>query len=74
MAARTLQLPPESIRALDYLRETLAETLEDCEAECGPVASCDRPSVERRLLDFGLVCETRFAVARLRASIPLCPN
>ena len=72
MSAR--RLPAESTRALDYLRDTLAAALEDCEAECGPVPECDRAGVERRLLDFGLICETQFAIRRLRASVSTCLN
>jgi hypothetical protein len=70
-----LRLPPESQRALDYLREEVRLTLEECERKLGrPIPECDRPGVERSILVHGLLEETRIFVRRLRASIPLCLN
>lgn len=75
VAAKTLHLPPESARALDYLAEEVRLTLVECERELGrPIPECDRPAVERSILVHGLLEETRIFVRRLRASVPICPN
>jgi len=71
----SLTLPPESARALSYLREEVRLTLEECERELGrPVPECDLPFFERSILRHGLIEETRLFVRRLRATFPICLN
>ena len=75
MSAETLRLPPESVRALDYLDEEVRLTLVECERQLGrPIPEADRGLVERIVLRHGLIEEMRAAVRRLRASVSVCLN